>query len=143
MVTATARPVPVRSSVHWAPKPTVATVPRIRTCVRAVLEGWRISPAVADALLLVVSELVTNAVQYAGAVTDRLRVTVTFGGGWLQLEVADGDPALPCAGAEVDPDAEGGRGLMIVHLLVAEMCGELAALPCGRGKAVRVRIPAS
>ncbi|MDJ0345850.1 ATP-binding protein [Streptomyces sp. H10-C2] len=132
-----------RTFVAWAPRPTAAVVPRIRTCTRAVLEGWRVSGAAVDTLLLAVSELVANAVQHAGAVTDRLCVTVSFGGGWLQLDVADGDPALPrFAGPEADPDDESGRGLMIVGLLVAEAGGEVAVIPRDRGKAVRVRIPA-
>ncbi|MDJ0463892.1 ATP-binding protein [Streptomyces sp. H27-C3] len=116
------------------------TVPRIRTIVRAVLEGWRVSAAVTESLLLV-SELVANAVQHAGAVTDRLHVSMALGCSWLQLEVLDGDPVLPCTGREVDVDAESGRGLLIVHLLIAEMCGEVTALPRGCGKALRVRIP--
>ncbi|MGP3983574.1 ATP-binding protein [Streptomyces sp. KR80] len=131
-----------RSVVQWALRPTLATVPMVRARVRTVLRGWGVAPDLMDALLLAVTELVANAVQHAGTVTGRLRATVTLGGGWLQLEVADGDPSLPRAGAAVDREAESGRGLLIVGLMVAELCGELTAFPCDPGKAVRVRIPA-
>jgi len=133
---------PRRSFAHWAPSPTAATVPQVRARLRVVLEGWRISSDVADTLLLAVTELVSNAVRHAGAVTERLRVAVTLGAGQLQLEVDDGDPSLPYAGPEADPDAESGRGLMIVNLLVAEAGGAVAVLTHARGKTVRVRVPA-
>ncbi|MCP3818484.1 ATP-binding protein [Streptomyces sp. A3M-1-3] len=133
---------PRLSFVRWALSPTVATVPQVRARLRAVLEGWRVTPDVADVLLLAVSELASNAVQHAGDVTERLRVAVTLDGGQLQLEVDDGDPSLLCAAPEVDPDAESGRGLMIVNLLVIEAGGALAVLPHDHGKTVRVRLPA-
>jgi two-component sensor histidine kinase len=129
--------------VHRLPTPTTASVPRTRARVGAVLEGWRVAPDVADTLLLAVSELVANAVRHAGAVTERLRVTLTLDGGRLQLEVADGDPTLPPLDQEAEPDAESGRGLMIVGLLVAEASGDLTAFRRGAGKVVRVRIPAT
>lgn len=51
-------------------------------------------------------------------------------------------------GADVDPDAECGRGLLMVNLLVDEACGSVEVLPYGgrgtgggAGKTVRVRVP--
>ncbi|MGW6568584.1 ATP-binding protein [Streptomyces sp. NPDC054975] len=136
---------PVQAFVRWVPEPTAATVPSVRARVRALLEGWRIAADVADTFLLAVSELVGNVVQHAaGASGCRMRVGVSSGGGWLCLRVADDAaslPRLPDPAAEVDPDAEGGRGLLLVQLLVAEVGGELAVLAYEFGKCVRVRIP--
>ncbi|MFJ3922073.1 ATP-binding protein [Streptomyces sp. NPDC090022] len=146
MLTAPARTIPRpvspgRDCAHWAARPTPATVPLVRSRVRAVLEGWQVSLAVADALVLAVSELVGNAVRHAARASDRLGVSVTLVGGWLQLEVTDGDPALPPPVHAVDAEAEGGRGLLIVTLLLAEVGGELAVLAHEFGKTARVRIP--
>lgn len=73
-----------------------------------------------------------------------MRVALAVGGGWLRLEVADGG-SRPAAAArprrEVDPDAESGRGLLMVQLLAAELGGELSVVVGGLGKAVRVRVP--
>ncbi|MBT2489899.1 ATP-binding protein [Streptomyces sp. ISL-96] len=126
---------------HWSFSPTAATVPLIRARVRAVLEAWRISVDLSDALLLAVSELATNVVRHAASVTDRLRVTVTCGGGWLRVDVADGDPSLPHVGP-ANLEAEGGRGLAIVGFLVAEAGGEVSVVADRFGKTVRVCLPA-
>ncbi|MBT2404248.1 MULTISPECIES: ATP-binding protein [unclassified Streptomyces] len=151
MLTAAAQPAPcspspARSFVHWAAEPTAATVPQVRARVRAVLEGWRIAADAADTLLLAVSELVGNVVRHAAAATGRMRVGVSFGGGWLQLEVSDAEPSLPRlpgSSDEADPDAEAGRGLLLVHLLAVEAGGELAVTADEFGKSVRVRVPAA
>ncbi|WP_327733811.1 ATP-binding protein [Streptomyces nojiriensis] len=134
----------VRSFVHWVSDPVAASVPQVRSRVRATLDGWRVPVEVADALLVAVSELVGNVVRHAGG-AGRMRVAVAEGGGWLRLEVADrgsGLPRLPAPRAEVDPESEGGRGLLMVHLLTAELGGELSVMANGLGKAVRVRVPA-
>ncbi|MEU6883325.1 ATP-binding protein [Streptomyces sp. NPDC046712] len=139
------RPTPGPRLVRWVSRPTAARVPRIRAHVGAVLAAWGISGDLADTLLLTVTELVGNAVRHAAPVTDRLHVTVAIGGGRLRLEVEDGDPtpppAAPMAAAEVDPDAESGRGLLIVGLLVAEACGQLSVRAHEFGKTVRVCVP--
>ncbi|WP_406510310.1 ATP-binding protein [Streptomyces sp. NBC_00212] len=127
---------------RWVARPTVAVVPRLRVSVRVVLDDWRVAPERGELLLLAASELVTNAVCHAGAVTSRLSATLALGGGWLRFEVADGDPALPDFGQGGDVEAEGGRGLMIVGLLAAEAGGGLVAFPVGAGKVVGIRVPA-
>lgn len=130
---------------HWAARPTTATVPLMRSRVRSALDGWQIAGEIADVLLLAVSELVANVVLHA-AEAGRLRVGISLRGGWLQLEVADGAsslPRLPHPRGEVDPDAEGGRGLLIVQLMAAESGGRLSFSADEFGKSVRVRVPAA
>ncbi|WP_051696297.1 ATP-binding protein [Streptomyces sp. NRRL S-244] len=135
----------VRGSAHWVAEPAPAAVPLLRTRVRAVLAGWPVSAEVADVLLLAVSELAGNVVQHAAA-GGRMRVGLAFDGGWLRLEVADQvvrPPRPPRLAEEVDPDAESGRGLLIVQLLAAEAGGELSFSAGEFGTTVRVFLPAS
>ncbi|MGR4879570.1 ATP-binding protein [Streptomyces sp. LARHCF249] len=134
----------VRSVTHWVTDPAPVAVPQVRARVRAVLEGWRIPLDASDALLLAVSELVGNVVRHVGA--GRMRVAVACDGGWLRLEVADQGaslPRLPAPRAAVDPEAEDGRGLLMVQLLVAGLGGELAVVAEEFGTSVRVGIPAA
>jgi len=110
-----------------------------------MLREWQLEE-MSDPALLLVSELVTNAVQASA------RQAVRDGGSWpvigltLQLtdtavavEVWDTSPALPVL-QEADPAGEGGRGLVIVDFL-ADSWGHRAA--CG-GKVVwcTIAIPA-
>ncbi|MFE4582392.1 ATP-binding protein [Streptomyces chartreusis] len=88
-----------------------------RAIAQAVLEEWRIPAGAADRVVLVVSELVTNAVQHAVApltlhlhqerVGDRIWVGVQDGG----------QAALPEWGRRVFDRDEHGRGLAIVDAL--------------------------
>ncbi|MFD0141729.1 MULTISPECIES: ATP-binding protein [unclassified Streptomyces] len=134
---------PTQAFVRWIPGPTAATVPLVRSRVRVLLEGWRITSDATDTLLLAVSELVGNVVRHAAAATDRMRVAVSRGEGWLRLEVADGAATAPRLRepAEVDPDSESGRGLLLIQLMTAEAGGELSVLVHDLGKCVRVRLP--
>ncbi|MEV3992640.1 ATP-binding protein [Streptomyces sp. NPDC049837] len=120
-----------------------SVVPRVRASVRSALEEWDVSPERTEALVLAVTELVSNAIRHVDVMAGRLRVTVTFSRGWLQLDVADGDPRLPRIGLDADMEAESGRGLMILGFLACEAGGELAAFRTGPGKVVRVRVPAT
>jgi anti-sigma regulatory factor (Ser/Thr protein kinase) len=83
---------------------------------------------------LVMSELVTNAVEHAG--TD-IRVAVSRRGAGLQLSVADGDPRLPriLPVSRPRPDLpldERGRGLRTVD----ETAAQWGAVPTETGKIV-------
>ncbi|MFJ9342102.1 ATP-binding protein [Streptomyces sp. NPDC101733] len=131
---------------RWAAQPIATAVPLIRSRVRTVLDDWRVSADIADVLLLAVSELTGNVVLHAPS-TSRMRVRIALRGGWLHLEVIDGafSPArpLPHPRAEVEADAEGGRGLLIVGLMAAESGGELTFTAHEFGNSVRVSIPAA
>ncbi|MFD3696312.1 ATP-binding protein [Streptomyces sp. NPDC058646] len=134
----------VRGFVHWVADPVAANVPQVRARLRVALDEWRVSGDLADVLLLAVGELVGNVVRHAA--NGRMRVALTWGGGWLRLEVADQGaclPRLPSPRAAADLDSEGGRGLLIVHLLATERGGELSVVAGESGKSVRMRVPAA
>ncbi|MET3984643.1 ATP-binding protein [Streptomyces sp. PvR034] len=134
----------VRAYARWAVAPTAAVVPLIRSRLRAVLDGWPVTAEIADVLLLAVSELTGNVILHAAA-TRRMRVGVTLRAGWLRLEVTDGAPTPPrppLPRTEADPDAETGRGLLIVQLMAAEAGGELTFTAGEFGNRAKVRVPA-
>ncbi|MFF2653718.1 ATP-binding protein [Streptomyces sp. NPDC058045] len=90
----------------------------------------------ADAVQLVVSELVANVVRHAPA-SPVAEVGVMVGSGQLFIAVADEDPRLP----DLSPDAMGG-GLRTVAELAAAYDGDISLAPAdGRsGKTVLVRL---
>lgn len=91
----------------------------VRRRVRSVLAEWELRPEVAEDVLLVISELTTNAIVHAdGPAALRLSWTRVDGRSALHIEVTDSGPAAqPCLpGGTTDPD-EHGRGLGIVSAL--------------------------
>ncbi|MDH6112347.1 anti-sigma regulatory factor (Ser/Thr protein kinase) [Kitasatospora sp. MAP12-15] len=109
-----------------------AEVGRARRWVRTRMLAHGIDPdaAFAETLVLVVSELVTNAVVHTGCPAV-LRLVWPDGPGPLRVEVADASCAAPaprCAGGE----ATNGRGLELVELL----CERWGWCPDGSGKRV-------
>ncbi|MEU1400838.1 SpoIIE family protein phosphatase [Streptomyces sp. NPDC005728] len=90
-------------------------VARARRLVRERLADWGLPQAVETAQLLV-SEVVTNAVQYGGGGRVGLRVVRTDA---LLFEVTDDEPGLP-AMLGTGPHDESGRGLRVVSRLARE-----------------------
>jgi anti-sigma regulatory factor (Ser/Thr protein kinase) len=93
-----------------------STPGRARRLARAALAGWRIAEDVHDTTLLVISELVTNAVVHTGGqgVVGEVRPVP----GALRVTVRDEG----CAAEELqvrppDPEREHGRGLLLVDTL--------------------------
>ncbi|PBC65478.1 ATP-binding protein [Streptomyces sp. Tue6028] len=107
---------------HVCPLPPVpGAVPALRRQVGTVLAEWNIDPAIVDDCLLVVSELLTNAIMHALPPAE-LRLSWSRGCGLdtLHIEVSDAGPARPPGQRQAgsDPD-EHGRGEEIVHALAA------------------------
>ncbi|MFF3843093.1 ATP-binding protein [Streptomyces sp. NPDC001930] len=97
--------------------PSPVAVPVARRQLREVIAAWPEVPAGSDAVHtaeLVVSELVTNAVRYAGH--QPISVVARLSDAVLRVEVRDASVTLPTA-VLPDEDSEGGRGLFLVGVL--------------------------
>ncbi|MEU9480634.1 ATP-binding protein [Streptomyces sp. NPDC048191] len=91
------------------------SVRHIRRVVRSLLREWQLEE-LTFAVELGVSELVTNVVRH---VPDR-RCTILLArqAAGVRAEVTDGHARLPLLKADLDPDAEGGRGLALLDAVV-------------------------
>ncbi len=109
----------VHSAPFWA-----------RRQAKNVLCAWRIGPETLEVAELLVSELVTNAVQGSGCVAmpqaysdlgriERISLTLRLLPGRVVVEVFDNNQSPPVP-AECDTDSESGRGLMLVEALSKE-----------------------
>jgi serine/threonine-protein kinase RsbW len=101
-----------------------------RFCIRAALAHHDLDGFGADAEL-VTSELVTNAIEHAGAVTLGLEVMHLADSGMIAVVVTDSSADAPVR-CDLYGDAEHGRGLNIVEALSAKWGWR----PKGSGKAV-------
>ncbi|KOT92208.1 hypothetical protein ADK86_20750 [Streptomyces sp. NRRL F-5755] len=120
-----------------------SSVPQARHAVRDLLAQQRVPAAeeVVDALLLIASELVTNAVQHAALLSPEIAVEVTVGAGWIRVAVEDDHPYRPKA-VEADEGDIGGRGLWLVKMLTAEAGGKCdVEHTASGGKAVWAELP--
>lgn len=96
--------------------PHVRAVPQARRIIRAELARWGLHEH-ADTAELLVSELVTNALQHAWG-PIRLRMSHSVDGRTLRCDIADGCPATPpAARPPARTDEEHGRGLHLVEQL--------------------------
>jgi anti-sigma regulatory factor (Ser/Thr protein kinase) len=87
----------------------------VRRIVRVLLSEWDL-PDLTDTVELAVTELVANVVRH---VPDRrctlLMLRQTAG---VRVEVADGSPRLPATPGDLSPEAECGRGLLLLDAVV-------------------------
>jgi anti-sigma regulatory factor (Ser/Thr protein kinase) len=105
----------------------------VRRRARAVLEDAHLDDDVVDDVLLVVSELVTNAIRYGRApVQFAMRLTDRY----VVVEVADAEAGRPRL-REFDPAGATGRGLHMVESLGARW----GVRPTGLGKSVWCTVP--
>jgi two-component sensor histidine kinase len=129
-------PSPVRRHIVSIPVGPEA-VPRTREAVAGRFGEVGVAPgsAFADAVLLVVSELVANVLRHASR-TPVAEVVISVGAGQLVVSVADAEPQLPV----LRPGAMG-AGLQLVAELAAEYDGDVSAEPAvdHDGKVVLVR----
>ncbi|MFE4513816.1 ATP-binding protein [Kitasatospora sp. NPDC056783] len=103
-----------------------ASVPRTRHAVRdrllaEGLTGVRYQELVDD-LLLIVSELVSNAVTHAAELSPEVVTELSVGPAWVRVSVEDGDPYRPKA-LENDTGRTGGRGLLLVKSVTLQAGG--------------------
>ncbi|WP_370269425.1 ATP-binding protein [Streptomyces sp. V4I8] len=101
-----------------------ASVPQARHAVRDLLyrQGVPVSDDLVQGVLLIVSELVTNAVRHAALLSPTLAVEVAVGAEWLRVSVEDNHPYRPTA-LEADHGQTGGRGLLLVREVTREAGG--------------------
>ncbi|MGJ5831017.1 ATP-binding protein [Streptomyces ossamyceticus] len=101
-----------------------ASVPQARRAVRDLLarQGVPISDDLVQGLLVIVSELVTNAVKHAAVLSPTLAVEVGVGAEWVRVAVEDNHPYRPTA-LETDHGRLGGRGLLLVREITREAGG--------------------
>jgi len=109
---------------------TVEAVPKARHALRRVL-AERVPGAPADTLELLLSELVTNAVQHS-ATGRSVAVAILRRENSIRIAVIDNEAAPPAPGEVVDLLDEHGRGL----LLVEAMAEEWGSYPVPDGKVV-------
>ncbi|MFC5889956.1 ATP-binding protein [Kitasatospora sp. CM 4170] len=117
-------------------------VQRSRDFSRSALLSWRWLPAVdeeqlavAEDVLLMVSELITNACLHAPGGPRELRLH--WDGTRLRVEVSDASPVPPRLLLHGDPARPGGHGLRVVERLARAW----GSVPEGEGKLVWLEVP--
>ncbi|OKJ45046.1 ATPase [Streptomyces sp. CB01580] len=121
------------------------SVPRARRAVRDLLDrqGVPIGTDITEGLLLIVSELVTNAVKHAALLSPELAVEVAVGADWVRVSVEDNHPYRPTA-LETDHGQTGGRGLLLVREITRETGGACdVEHTAGGGKIIWAALPLS
>ncbi|MEV5080494.1 ATP-binding protein, partial [Streptomyces sp. NPDC056159] len=100
---------PTESEVPLPSRPESAATAR-RLAQVVILRQWGLSPKLAEDTVLLVSELVGNAVRHTGARVFGLRMRRRRG--WLRVEVRDPSRGLPCLMPVQELDISG-RGLFL------------------------------
>ncbi|GAA3388444.1 hypothetical protein GCM10017752_08870 [Streptomyces roseoviridis] len=100
------------------------SVPQARHAVRDLLirQSVPVHDDTVQGLLLIVSELVTNAVKHAALLSPEIAVEVAIGAEWVRVSVEDNHPYRPKA-LEADWGQTGGRGLLLVREIALESGG--------------------
>ncbi|MGW4439446.1 SpoIIE family protein phosphatase [Streptomyces sp. NPDC004596] len=100
-----------------------------RRFTRRTLRTWGVGPETVEAALLVVSELVTNALVHTGG---PVRLDLSLVGHRLRLAVADTSPRSPVQPTSIGWEATGGRGILLVEAVSAAW----GTVPVSGGKQV-------
>jgi two-component sensor histidine kinase len=120
-----------------------SSVPQVRGGIRALLaeQGVPLDEDLRYGLLLIVSELVTNAVRHAAVLSPQITVEIAVGAEWIRVAVEDNHPYRPTA-LENDHARTGGRGLLLVKTITDEAGGwcDITRTPTG-GKVVWAALP--
>ena len=111
---------PIRPTVQRPRRIALAAGPaapaEARRQVRAAIDAWDV-PVDPEVAVLLTSELVTNAIRHEPGETVLLTITCVCG--QLRVDVRDTSCSVPVP-ADAPPDAEAGRGLMLVASLSAD-----------------------
>jgi two-component sensor histidine kinase len=138
-----AGPLPYEGVWRFTAPAVDASVPQARHAVRDLLQrqGVPVCDDTAQGLLLIVSELVTNAVRHAAVLSPMLAVEVAVGPEWVRVAVEDSHPYRPTA-LEADHGQTGGRGLLLVREITREAGGacDVAHTTTG-GKVIWAALP--
>jgi two-component sensor histidine kinase len=138
-----ARPVSYEGTWRFTASAVDASVPQARHAVRDLLDrqGVPVEDDVFQGLLLIVSELVTNAVRHAALLSPELAVEVAIGAEWIRVSVEDNHPYRPTA-LVTDYGQTGGRGLLLVREITAEAGGTCdVEHTAGGGKIIWAALP--
>ncbi|MFI1206694.1 SpoIIE family protein phosphatase [Streptomyces sp. NPDC020802] len=122
---------PLRES--WTVWRVPEAVRHARRFTRRILRVWGAAED-ADAVLLVVSELVTNALVHTDG---QVRLDLTLINNRLRVAVADVSPRTPIKPTSIGWEATGGRGILLVEALSATW----GTVPVSGGKQVWAEIP--
>lgn len=104
---------PTEAEVPLPSRPESAATAR-RLAQVVVLSQWGLTPKMTEDAVLLVSELVGNAVRHTGARVFGLRMRRRRG--WIRIEVRDPSRGLPCLMPVQEMDISG-RGLFLVDKL--------------------------
>ncbi|MFD3761622.1 SpoIIE family protein phosphatase [Streptomyces sp. NPDC058622] len=122
---------PLRS--HWAVWRLPNAVLHARRFTARTLQSWGVVEEI-DTALLVVSELVTNAIAHT---QGEVGMDLTLSADRLRIAVNDASPRSPVKPVWVSWESTGGRGLLIVEATTVAW----GSLPLGGGKQVWADIP--
>jgi anti-sigma regulatory factor (Ser/Thr protein kinase)/PAS domain-containing protein len=118
---------PLRES--WTVWRLPEAVRHARRFTRRTLRAWGLSQDTIEVALLVVSELVTNALVHTGG---QVRLDLSLVNHRLRLAVTDSSPRSPVQPPSIGWEATGGRGILLVQAVSAAW----GTLPVSGGKQV-------
>ncbi|KUN23581.1 PAS sensor protein [Streptomyces antibioticus] len=114
---------------NWTVWRVPQAVGHARRFTRRTLRSWNVPEDAQDTVLLIVSELVTNALVHTDG---RVRLDLILVNHRLRVAVADASPRTPVKPTSIGWEATGGRGI----LLVEAMSAAWGSLPVSGGKQV-------
>ncbi|MER5771239.1 ATP-binding protein [Streptomyces sp. NPDC001985] len=138
-----ARPLSYEGVWRFTAPAVEVSVPRARHAVRDLLrrQGVPAGDETVEGLLLIVSELVTNAVRHAAPLSPELALEVAVRTGTVRVSVEDDHPCRPRA-LESDWRQTGGRGLLLVREITRGAGGAHdVEHTAGGGKVVWAELP--
>ncbi|NUR01237.1 MAG: ATP-binding protein [Streptomyces sp.] len=124
---------PDATDVEWRLSRHPRGVGRARTLLRAQAGVWQLSDDTAETAVLLLSELVTNAVRHSRVGGRYIGTRCVLRADALRVEVSDAGDGLPALRTARD-DEEAGRGLALVQALSTAWSAD--PRPYGIGKTV-------